>query len=108
MAGFDNTARKPGSCHIYHGATPTNFRRWLRGIIQHECCQDSERVVFINAWNEWAEGTYLEPDRDFGCGWLEAVASAVQPDAADAAPVPSITTQAGRLPGNVGREVNAR
>jgi hypothetical protein len=43
-----------------------------------------ETAVFINAWNEWAEGTYLEPDRDFGTGWLEAVASAT----ADALPAP--------------------
>ncbi len=78
MGGFDNAARKPGSCHVYHGATPTNFRRWLRGTILHERHQPGERVVFVNAWNEWAEGTYLEPDRDFGCGWLEAVASAAE------------------------------
>jgi lipopolysaccharide biosynthesis protein len=75
MAGFDNTPRKPVSCHIYHGATPTNFRRWLRGTILHERRQMGERVIFVNAWNEWAEGTCLEPDRDFGHGWLEAVAS---------------------------------
>jgi lipopolysaccharide biosynthesis protein/GT2 family glycosyltransferase/tetratricopeptide (TPR) repeat protein len=76
MAGFDNTARKPASAYIYYGATPTNFRRWLRGTILHERHHNGERVVFINAWNEWAEGTYLEPDREFGRGWLEALASA--------------------------------
>ncbi len=37
-------------------------------------------MIFINAWNEWAEGTYLEPDQDFGRGWLEAVASAAERD----------------------------
>jgi GT2 family glycosyltransferase len=76
MAAWDNSARKGTDAHIFHGATPTSFRRWLRGTILHEGCQAGERVVFVNAWNEWAEGAYLEPDDDFGCGWLEAVASA--------------------------------
>jgi len=77
MVGWDPTARKGPRSVIFHGATPANFRRWLRRTIAHERRQRGERVVFINAWNEWAEGAYLEPDRDFGRGWLEAVASAV-------------------------------
>jgi lipopolysaccharide biosynthesis protein len=77
MAGWDNTARTEARAHVFHGATPTSFRRWLRGTVSHERRQEGERIVFINAWNEWAEGTYLEPDHDFGRGWLEAVASAV-------------------------------
>jgi lipopolysaccharide biosynthesis protein len=77
MTGWDPTARKGRRSVIFHGSTPSSFRRWLRGTIAHECRQRGERVVFINAWNEWAEGAYLEPDRDFGRGWLEALASAV-------------------------------
>jgi lipopolysaccharide biosynthesis protein/tetratricopeptide (TPR) repeat protein len=78
MVGWDPTARKGGRSVIFHGATPTNFRRWLRGIVTHERQQPGERIVFINAWNEWAEGAYIEPDREFGRGWLEAIASATQ------------------------------
>jgi lipopolysaccharide biosynthesis protein len=80
MLGWDNTARTGRRAHIFHGATPTNFRRWLREIVMRERREQGERVIFINAWNEWAEGTYIEPDQDFGYGWLEAVASAVQPN----------------------------
>jgi lipopolysaccharide biosynthesis protein len=76
MTAWDSTARKGSRAAVFHAATPTSFRRWLRGTIAHACRQPGERVVFINAWNEWAEGTYLEPDTDFGCGWLEAMASA--------------------------------
>jgi lipopolysaccharide biosynthesis protein/GT2 family glycosyltransferase len=80
MTGWDNTARRGRNALVFHGATPTNFRRWLRAAVEraHAEAFDAETAVFINAWNEWGEGTYLEPDRDFGHGWLEAVASAVK------------------------------
>jgi lipopolysaccharide biosynthesis protein len=76
--GWDNTARRGSRSYLFHGATPTNFRRWLRTAVLRARMEarGPETAVFINAWNEWAEGTYLEPDRDFGTGWLEAVASA--------------------------------
>jgi hypothetical protein len=76
MAGWDSAPRRKSPIEIYHGATPANFRRWLRGVVEHEASRPGERVIFINAWNAWGEGAYLEPDRDFGRGWLEAVASA--------------------------------
>src|SRR5262249_35993395 len=79
MAGWDNTPRRPSNGHAFRGATPALLRGWLRAMVcaEAERTGDGERIVFVNAWNEWAEGTYLEPDRDFGRGWLEAVASAV-------------------------------
>jgi len=83
MTGWDNTARRGArGSWIYHGATPANFRRWLRATVLQARAEAwaPETAVFINAWNEWAEGTYLEPDRDFGHGWLEAVASATAED----------------------------
>lgn len=73
--GWDNTPRRDQTSTIYYGATPAHFRRWLRGVVHHELetAKESEVMVFINAWNEWAEGTFLEPDQVFGRGWLEAV-----------------------------------
>jgi lipopolysaccharide biosynthesis protein len=71
--GWDNTARKHNRGFVLQGATPAKLRRWLRSVYKSESLKKGERLIFINAWNEWAEGTYLEPDRDFGRGWLEAV-----------------------------------
>ncbi|WP_165694210.1 glycoside hydrolase family 99-like domain-containing protein [Teichococcus deserti] len=82
--GWDNTARRGARASILHGATPASFRRWLRGLVRDAAARPPApgeagegRLVFVNAWNEWAEGTTLEPDQDFGSGWLEAVSSAL-------------------------------
>ena len=78
MMGWDNTARRGYKATIFHGASPARFRDWLRRVLLQEERRSDGRdsLVFINAWNEWAEGTYLEPDTRYGLGWLEAVAGA--------------------------------
>ena len=52
-----------------------------------------ERVVFINAWNEWAEGMYLEPDAKFGHGYLNAVALVL----GDRSFIPKVSADRGSL-----------
>ncbi|MCP9835633.1 glycoside hydrolase family 99-like domain-containing protein [Cyanobium sp. La Preciosa 7G6] len=80
MLGWDNTARRLTDARIFHGATPYGFRRWMKGIVEQEARfnSGSESLIFINAWNEWAEGTYLEPDQRWGTAYLEAFASSIQ------------------------------
>jgi lipopolysaccharide biosynthesis protein len=78
MPSWDNTARKGMRAHIYHGATPLRYRAWLAEAIRaaSEDAALAEPIVFINAWNEWAEGCHLEPDQDYGAAWLEATRAA--------------------------------
>lgn len=78
--GWDNTARRGLAARIFQGATPARFRYWLKQILRQDEMYntDEESLVFINAWNEWAEGTVLEPDERWGEGYLEAVQSALQ------------------------------
>ena len=64
---------------IYHGAKPTLYKKWLVDIIRHyqKDCQLDDNLIFINAWNEWGEGAYLEPDRYLGYAYLEATRDAI-------------------------------
>ncbi|MBK5307523.1 MAG: glycoside hydrolase family 99-like domain-containing protein [Frankiaceae bacterium] len=74
--GWDNVPRRGERGTILHGATPDGFRDWLMNAGRDTVARfddPSERLVFVNAWNEWAEGAYLEPDADDGYQALHAV-----------------------------------
>lgn len=74
MPSWDNSARKKHGFVIYKNATPELFEQWLRSECQHfEPYSKEENFLFINAWNEWAEGNHLEPCRKWGTKYLEAV-----------------------------------
>lgn len=80
MPMWDNTARRNNKGMIYHGSTPTLYKEWLVDVIRENCEKHNvdDNVVFINAWNEWGEGTYLEPDRFYGYAYLNATKEAVE------------------------------
>ncbi|MDP9120941.1 MAG: glycoside hydrolase family 99-like domain-containing protein [Acidobacteriota bacterium] len=80
MAGWDNTPRLGQRAAIFHNATPGAYEEWLRGLVTAARLGHPEhRLVFVNAWNEWAEGAHLEPDDRFGTGYLEATRRAMAP-----------------------------
>ncbi len=79
MVRWDNTPRRGPHAHIWHHATPEEYERWLRAMIRSSRADPSDDapIVFINAWNEWAESAYLEPDRDYGHAYLQATRRAL-------------------------------
>jgi hypothetical protein len=80
MAGWDNTPRLGRRATILHGASPGTYEEWLRGLVTAaRLGHPDHRLVFVNAWNEWAEGAHLEPDVRFGTGYLEATRRALAP-----------------------------
>jgi hypothetical protein len=80
LPGWDNTARKQFDGTTIIGSTPRLFEAWLRDRL-YAAQRDfaaGERLVFVNAWNEWAEGAYLEPDATHGDAYLKATLAARQ------------------------------
>lgn len=75
---WDNTARTGSRAVVVLGSSPENYEHWLSQAIQKTKSDfpDGDRLVFINAWNEWAEGCHLEPDRKYGRKYLEATLTA--------------------------------
>jgi lipopolysaccharide biosynthesis protein len=74
FVGWDNSARRGRNAIVMVGSSPELFRDQLtlmaRSVVHKK---RDERIVFINAWNEWAEGMYLEPDHQSGHAYLNAV-----------------------------------
>jgi len=80
MPSWDNTARRQNNSHMYDNSSPDTYQQWLSQIISrtNQTYLGEERLVFINAWNEWGEGCHLEPDRVYGHGFLKATLNALE------------------------------
>nr|WP_277302607.1 glycoside hydrolase family 99-like domain-containing protein [Asaia bogorensis] len=76
---WDNDPRRQGAGLVLHGSSPRLYEGWLSETIRQARAAPffGEPIVCINAWNEWAEGAYLEPDVHFGAAYLNATARAV-------------------------------
>lgn len=73
LPNWDNTPRSGKSGLVLDGSNPELFGQLLQKAIkavEHKPIQN--RILLIKAWNEWAEGNYLEPDQVFGNQWLKA------------------------------------
>ncbi len=79
MTAWDNTARRQDAGHIFINATPEHYQYWLSEMLDktYKFNRGEERLIFVNAWNEWGEGNHLEPDRKYGHAYLEATRDAL-------------------------------
>ncbi len=84
MPSWDNTARRRNKSNIWLNGSPESYYDWLSQAVRivRDARPPSHRFVFINAWNEWAEGCHLEPDEKFGHAWLNATRLALESVAA--------------------------
>jgi lipopolysaccharide biosynthesis protein len=78
MVGWDNTARRRNRANIFVNGGPMAYWGWLSDAIRKTSrMPDDKQLIFINAWNEWAEGCHLEPDQLNQRTYLEATAAAL-------------------------------
>lgn len=81
LTSWDNTARKAlSNAIVLSGLDPSTFKIWLKDIIDEsqKIHSDPENIVFVNSWNEWAEGSHLEPDLKYGYAFLQSVKEAIE------------------------------
>jgi hypothetical protein len=77
VPSWDNDARRQGRGLTLVGSTPRRYERWLDALIARATPFFGTAIVAVNAWNEWCEGAYLEPDVHYGAAYLNATRRAV-------------------------------
>ncbi len=77
--GWDNTPRSGADGWLFENSSPDLFRALcLKAFRETDNKAEGEKIVLLKSWNEWAEGNYLEPDRKWGHGYLEAFKKAIE------------------------------
>ena len=75
---WDNSSRRKENAIILHNSTPALYEKWLSHVTDSFIpYSKEENLLFINAWNEWAEGNHLEPCQKWERQYLEATARAL-------------------------------
>lgn len=75
---WDNEPRRPSRGRIFAHSSPARYMEWLGDVSRWTDRHLADKpFVFVNAWNEWAEGAYLEPDQRYGYAYLNATADAL-------------------------------
>ena len=79
VPSWDNDARRQGAGLVLHGIAPAKYQAWLAALVARARAAPvaGAALVCVNAWNEWAEAAYLEPDLHYGGAWLNATARAI-------------------------------
>lgn len=73
---WDNTPRRGVNAQVFFEATPQKFEKYI-DLQLEKSIKEGKEYLFVNAWNEWAEGAHLEPDEYNKFGYLEAVKKAI-------------------------------
>lgn len=76
LVDWDNTPRNKHGV-LYEGFTIEKFEKYMKRLVKR-ANKESKPIIFINAWNEWAEGAFLEPDETYGYQKLEAIKKALE------------------------------
>lgn len=85
IPSWDNTARRQDTSVTIVESNPKLYKFWLSFLAEYTEMNipENEQFIFINAWNEWAEGAHLEPDQRYGLSYLEATLQAVNKSSID-------------------------
>ncbi len=76
LAGWDRSPRSGEKAIVYYNSNPTTFKTAAKMAVDVVMNKDEQhRIIFLNSWNEWGEGAYMEPDQEFGKGKIEALRS---------------------------------
>jgi len=74
IPNWDNTPRTGDKGYVLHDSTPEAFKKHVKTVLDSVANKPAQKkLVYLKSWNEWAEGNYIEPDRKFGRGYLDAL-----------------------------------
>ena len=81
IPGYDRTPRQGARAQIYTNPTPQAFQQHIHGTLNYIMEKDYEhRLIFLDSWNEWGEGNYMEPDTKWGHAYLDALRNEIVDD----------------------------